>query len=154
MFTQLLIHIVLFLHISHLHMFTLHNLHIVTFTFHNLVPWHIVQTTIRRTHHITHTHRRHLGNTVTTLGLRRPGEQVSTLTSGTCPPPGFHPNALRITTHWTFSGGLFPDTVPLPSMEAVSHLARFTHLPILTHIFTHNTSSHSLTHSHEYLYFS
>ena len=38
-------------------------------------------------------------NIVTTLGLRRPGEQVSTLTSGTCPPPGFHPNALRITTH-------------------------------------------------------
>ncbi|MQL79783.1 hypothetical protein Taro_012220 [Colocasia esculenta] len=30
-----------------------------------------------------------------TLGLRRPGEQVSTLTSGTCPPPGFLPNALR-----------------------------------------------------------
>ncbi|MQM01599.1 hypothetical protein Taro_034358 [Colocasia esculenta] len=30
-----------------------------------------------------------------TLGLRRPGEQVSTLTNGTCPPPGFPPNALR-----------------------------------------------------------
>ncbi|MQM19794.1 hypothetical protein Taro_052809 [Colocasia esculenta] len=59
-----------------------------------------------------------------TLGLRRPGEQVSTLTSGTCPPPEFPPNALRVTTHCTFSGGLFPDTVPLPSAEAVSHLAQ------------------------------
>ncbi|MQL89847.1 hypothetical protein Taro_022419 [Colocasia esculenta] len=48
----------------------------------------------RRTQYIT-SHRRHLGNTMATLGLRRPGEQVSTLTSGTCPPPGFPPNALR-----------------------------------------------------------
>ena len=149
MFAQLLIYIVLFLHIARLHIFTLHNLHIFTFTFHNLVPWHIVQTTIRKTHHISYTHRCHLGNTVTTLGLRRPGEQVSTLTSGTCPPPRFHPNTLRILTYRTFPWGLFHGTVPWPSMEAVSHMAHtFTHYTFrfLTHIL--HMSLHSLTYTH------
>ncbi|MQL74402.1 hypothetical protein Taro_006754 [Colocasia esculenta] len=61
----------------------------------------------RRTQHIT-SHRRHLGNTMATLGLRRPGEQVSTLTSGTCPPPGFPPNALRVTYTLNLLKGTFP----------------------------------------------
>ncbi|MQM17551.1 hypothetical protein Taro_050524, partial [Colocasia esculenta] len=78
------------LHFTHTHYtlftFTLthEHMHIYTFT-----PNHQ-----RRTQHIT-LHRRHLGNTMATLGLRRPGEQVSTLTSATCPPPGFPSNALR-----------------------------------------------------------
>ncbi|MQL98650.1 hypothetical protein Taro_031374, partial [Colocasia esculenta] len=49
---------------------------------------------------IIHTHIsliRHLGNAVTNIGnCTEPGEALSTLTSGTCPPLGFHPNALRI----------------------------------------------------------
>ena len=83
------------IHISltHLHMVT-YTLHITLYTYFSAVthsPNHQRRT---HSHHITHRH--HLGNAMVTLGLRRPGEQVSTLTSGTCPPPGFHPNALRI----------------------------------------------------------
>ncbi|MQL77591.1 hypothetical protein Taro_009997, partial [Colocasia esculenta] len=79
-----------FTHCSHTHLY----IHIYTFTFSAVThsPNHQ-----RRTQHIT-SHIRHLGNTMATLGLRRPGEQVSTLTSGTCPPPGFPPNALRTKT--------------------------------------------------------
>ncbi|MQL85168.1 hypothetical protein Taro_017681, partial [Colocasia esculenta] len=87
------------LHFSHTH-FTLftytlthEHIHIKDYTFTCAVthsPNHQRRT---YTHHVSH--RRHLGITMATLGLRRPGEQVSTLTSGTCPPPGFPPNALR-----------------------------------------------------------
>ncbi|MQL80282.1 hypothetical protein Taro_012729 [Colocasia esculenta] len=83
--------------LTHLHMNT-YTLHITHYTLHILgavthIPNHQRRT---YTHHITH--RRHLGIPMTTLGLRRPGEQVSTLTSGICPPPGFPPNALRVVT--------------------------------------------------------
>ncbi|MQL80269.1 hypothetical protein Taro_012726 [Colocasia esculenta] len=92
-FTHALLHIV-HIHIFHMNTYTFRHSHL-TFTFSAVThsPNHQ-----RRTQHIT-SHRRHLGNTMANLGLRRPGEQVSTLTSGTCPPPGFPPNALRVTTH-------------------------------------------------------
>ena len=91
------------LHFTHTHFtwftytLTHEHIHITHYTFHILgavthSPNHQRRT---YTHHITH--RRHLGIPMATLGLRRPGEQVSTLTSGTCPPPGFPPNALRVT---------------------------------------------------------
>ena len=109
-FTHLEFHIFLYTSFLFSHGYTLHiHIHIVTYTFtHGHI--HITHFTLhilgavthspnhqRRTytHHITH--RRHLGIPMATLGLRRPGEQVSTLTSGTCPPPGFPPNALRVT---------------------------------------------------------
>ncbi|MQL96613.1 hypothetical protein Taro_029293, partial [Colocasia esculenta] len=72
--------------------------HILTFLVSHLLYTSVVihsPNHQRRTYTPHITHRRHLGITMATLGLRRLGEQVSTLTSGTCPPPGFPPNALR-----------------------------------------------------------
>ena len=99
LYTSFIYHMVHFTH-THSHVtytFTHEHIHITHFTLHILgavthSPNHQRRT---YTHHITH--RRHLGIPMATLGLRRPGEQVSTLTSGTCPPPGFPPNALRVT---------------------------------------------------------
>ena len=129
----------------HLHIYTWsHTLYTLHFT-HILVPWHIVQTTKEGHKHIT-SHRRHLGNTMATLGLRRPGEQVSTLTSGTCPPPGFPPNALRVTYTLNFLRGTFPwysSTALYGSSVTLAQL----------HIYTFYFSSHSLSHSHAYLCF-
>ena len=98
------------LHLTHTHYtlftFTLthEHMHIYTFTFSAVThsPNHQ-----RRTQHIS-SHRRHLGNIMATLGLRRPGEQVSTLTSGTCPPPEFPSNALRVTYTLNLLRGTFP----------------------------------------------
>ncbi|MQL97858.1 hypothetical protein Taro_030554, partial [Colocasia esculenta] len=88
---------IFFTQISNSHKLHFTHTHYTLFTF-TLTHEHIVVTHSpnhqRRTQHIT-SHRRHLGNTMATLGMRRLGEQVSTLTSGTCPPPGFPPNALR-----------------------------------------------------------
>ncbi|MQL70331.1 hypothetical protein Taro_002640 [Colocasia esculenta] len=88
--------------------FTHEHIHITHYTLHILgVVTHSPNHQRRAyTHHITH--RRHLGIPMTTLGLRRLGEQVSTLTSGTCPPPGFPPNALRVTYTLNFLRGTFP----------------------------------------------
>ncbi|MQL76447.1 hypothetical protein Taro_008831 [Colocasia esculenta] len=112
---------IFFTQVSSFTWFTLHiRIHIVTYTFtHGHIhithfPLHILGAVThspnhqRRTytHHITH--RCHLGIPMATLGLRRPGEQVSTLTSGTCPPPGFPPNALRVTYTLNFLRGTFP----------------------------------------------
>ena len=99
------LHIHIHMSLTHLHMVT-YTFHITLYTFLGAVthsPNHQRRT---YTHHITH--RRHLGIPMATLGLRRPGEQVSTLTSGTCPPPGFPPNALRVTYTLNFLRGTFP----------------------------------------------
>ena len=82
--------------LTHLHMVT-YTLHITLYTYFSAVthsPNHQRRT---HSHHITHRH--HLGNAMVTLGLRRLGEQVSTLTSGTCPPPGSPSSELLVDLH-------------------------------------------------------
>ena len=103
----------------------------------------------RRTHSHHITHRHHLGNAMVTLGLRRPGEQVSTLTSGTCPPPGFPPNALRVTYTLNFLRGTFPwysSTALYGSSVTLAqlHIYTFTVLHLVLHITLHLI--HFLTH--------
>ncbi|MQL95936.1 hypothetical protein Taro_028607, partial [Colocasia esculenta] len=71
-FTFTHIHTTQFTH-DHIHISHFHILHFSAVT-HS--PNHHKKDT-----YTSHTHRRHLGNIVTTLRLRRPGEQVSTLTS-------------------------------------------------------------------------
>ena len=135
-------------HIVHLHIntwththYTLHILGAVTHS-----PNHQRRT---YTHHITH--RRHLGIPMATLGLRRPGEQVSTLTSGTCPPPGFPPNALRVTYTLNFLRGTFSrysSTALCGSNVTLSTIYTFTHftdLYMVLHIALFISFTFSLT---------
>ena len=124
-----------FTHCSHSH-FSHEHIHIYTFTFSAVThsPNHQRRT---YTHHITH--RRHLGIPMATLGLRRPGEQVSTLTSGTCPPPGFPPNALRVTYTLNFLRGTFPwysSTALYGSSVTLAqlHIYTFTVLHMVLHL--------------------
>ena len=136
--------------LTHLHMVT-YALHITLYTYFSAVthsPNHQRRT---YTHHITH--RRHLGIPMATLGLRRPGEQVSTLTSGTCPPPGFPPNALRVTYTLNFLRGTFPWYSSTAFSEAVSHwhslhFYTFTVLHMVLHLALF--ISFTLSYSHEH----
>ena len=135
------------IHIVHLHIYTWththYTLHILGAVTHS--PNHQRRT---YTHHITH--RRHLGIPMATLGLRRPGEQVSTLTSGTCPPPGFPPNALRVTYTLNFLRGTFPwysSTALYGSSVTLAQLHIYT-FTVLHMVFTLHTFHliHFLTH--------
>ena len=133
--------------LTHLHMVT-YTFHITLYTFLGAVthsPNHQRRT---YTHHITH--RRHLGIPMATLGLRRPGEQVSTLTSGTCPPPGFPPNALRVTYTLNFLRGTFPwysSTALYGSSVTLAqlHIYTFTVLHMVLHFTLFITFTFSLT---------
>ena len=140
--------------LTHLHMVT-YTLHITLYTYFSAVthsPNHQRRT---HSHHITHRH--HLGNAMVTLGLRRPGEQVSTLTSGTCPPPGFPPNALRVTYTLNFLRGTFPwysSTALYGSSVTLAQLHIYTFFRFYTWFYTcHSHFIHFLTHMHTSLFF-
>ncbi|MQL84650.1 hypothetical protein Taro_017159, partial [Colocasia esculenta] len=81
---------------------------------------------------------RHLGNTVTTLGLRRPGEQVSTLTSVVLVHLQDFPNAFRTNfSHIEVSIGTFLCTALEAPRVAVSFRPNYYTLHSLYRIFTH-----------------